>query len=212
MSLELKKLKNFPPRPGPLLLIILDGVGIGKQDASDGVFMAKTPCLDKLFKSKLFTTLKAHGTAVGMPSDDDMGNSEVGHNTLGAGRVFAQGATLVKQAIDSGKIFSTPVWNQLVTRVKTNNATFHFIGLLSDGNVHSHIDQLFSLLKRCANDGVKKVRLHVLLDGRDVYEKSASQYLSKTEELLKELNAKFHCDYRVASGGGRMVTTMDRYN
>jgi len=212
MSLELKKLKKFTGRPGPLVLIILDGVGIGKQDESDGVFMAKTPCLDKFFKSKFFTTLNAHGTAVGMPSDDDMGNSEVGHNALGAGRVFAQGATLVKQAIESGKIFSTPVWNRLVSRVKTNNSTFHFIGLLSDGNVHSHIDQLFSLVKRCANDGVKKVRLHVLLDGRDVFEKSALQYLSKTEEFLKELNTKFHCDYRIASGGGRMVVTMDRYN
>ncbi len=212
MSLELKKLKQFPARPGPLLLIILDGVGIGKQDESDGVFMAKTPCLDKLFKSKLFTTLKAHGTAVGMPSDDDMGNSEVGHNALGAGRVFAQGATLVKRAIDSGKFFSTPVWNQLVNRVKINNSTFHFIGLLSDGNVHSHIDQFFSLVKRCAQDDVKKVRIHTLLDGRDVFEKSALEYLQRTEDLLKELNAKFKCDYRIASGGGRMVTTMDRYN
>lgn len=212
MALQLKKLKNFSPRPGPLLFIILDGVGMGKRDESDGVFMADTPCLDKFFKSKLFTTLQAHGMAVGMPSDDDMGNSEVGHNALGAGRIFAQGAKLVKQAIESEKIFLTPVWNQLVDRVKNSNSTFHFIGLLSDGNVHSHIDQLFSLVKRCANDGVKKVRLHVLLDGRDVFEKSALDYIAKTEELFKELNTKFNCDYRIASGGGRMVTTMDRYN
>ena len=96
-SLELKKLSNFSGRPGPLLLIIMDGVGIGKQDDSDGVFLAKTPCLDELMKSKLYTQLKAHGTAVGMPSDDDMGNSEVGHNALGAGRVFDQGAKLVAE-------------------------------------------------------------------------------------------------------------------
>src|SRR3990167_8627358 len=99
MSFELKKLKNFSGRPGPLLLIIMDGVGIGKRDESDGVYLAKTPCLDELMKSKLYTTLKAHGTAVGMPSDEDMGNSEVGHNALGAGRIFAQGAKLVSQAI-----------------------------------------------------------------------------------------------------------------
>ena len=90
-QLSLKKLTEFHGRKGPLLLIILDGVGIGKRDASDGVFMARTPCLDRLMKSPLYTTLKAHGKAVGMPSDSDMGNSEVGHNALGAGRVFEQG-------------------------------------------------------------------------------------------------------------------------
>ena len=104
MSLELKKLSNFSGRPGPLLLIIMDGVGIGKQDDSNGVFLAKTPCLDELLKGKLYTQLKAHGTAVGMPSDDDMGNSEVGHNALGAGRVFDQGAKLAQCSIDSGAI------------------------------------------------------------------------------------------------------------
>ena len=88
MSYELKKLANFQGRPGPLLLVIMDGMGIGKHDDSDGVFLAKTPVLDELMKSKLYTTLKAHGKAVGMPSDDDMGNSEVGHNALGAGRIF----------------------------------------------------------------------------------------------------------------------------
>ncbi len=211
MSLELKKLKNFHGRRGPLLLIVMDGVGIGKRDDSDGVFMAKTPCLDELFKSKFFTTLKAHGTAVGMPSDEDMGNSEVGHNALGAGRVFAQGAKLVSEAIAQGTIFKTPLWNQLIAQAQKPRATYHFIGLLSDGNVHSHIDHLFALVKQCAAEGVRRIRLHVLLDGRDVYEKSALTYLEKTENLLSELNKKYSADFRIASGGGRMVVTMDRY-
>src|SRR5438477_12958086 len=133
MSYELKKLKNFNGRTGPLLLVILDGVGIGKQDESDAIYLAKAPCLKGLFKSKLFTTLQAHGTAVGMPSDEDMGNSEVGHNALGAGRVFAQGASLVSRAIKDGSIFKPPLWHQLVTQAKKFGQTFHFIGLLSDG-------------------------------------------------------------------------------
>jgi len=213
MSLELKKLSNFSGRPGPLLLIVMDGVGIGKQDDSDGVFLAKTPCLDELMKSKLYTPLKAHGTAVGMPSDDDMGNSEVGHNALGAGRVFDQGAKLVARSIESGAIFDSEVWKKLVEGVKADNKVFHFIGLLSDGNVHSHIDQLISLVRRCASEGVGRVCIHALLDGRDVYEKSALTYIEKIEGVLKEINDTHkNYEYRIASGGGRMITTMDRYN
>lgn len=213
MSLELKKLSNFAGRPGPLLLVIMDGVGIGKRDDSDGVFLAKTPCLDGLMKSKLYTQLKAHGTAVGMPSDDDMGNSEVGHNALGAGRVFDQGAKLAQRSIESGAIYQTPVWQKLVERVKSDNKVFHFIGLLSDGNVHSHIDQLLALVRHCAQEGVRRVCIHVLLDGRDVYEKSALTYIEKTEKVLQEINASSkNYQYCIASGGGRMVTTMDRYN
>ncbi len=212
-SLELKKLPNFSGRPGPLLLIIMDGVGIGKQDDSDGVFLAKTPCLDELLRGKLYTQLKAHGTAVGMPSDDDMGNSEVGHNALGAGRVFDQGAKLVGRSIENGTIFETEIWKKLVEGVRADNKIFHFIGLLSDGNVHSHIDQLLALVRRCAQEGVRRVCIHVLLDGRDVYEKSALSYIEKTENALKEINASHkNYEYRIASGGGRMVTTMDRYN
>lgn len=212
MSYELKKVPNFQGRPGPLLLVILDGVGLGKQDASDGVHLAKAPCLHNLFKSKLYTTLQAHGTAVGMPSDEDMGNSEVGHNALGAGRVFAQGAKLVIQAINNGSIFRTSLWHQLVEQAEKTGQTFHFVGLLSDGNVHSHIDHLFAMLRQCAKEGVKRARIHALLDGRDVYEKSALQYIEKTEQVLSELKAQYGVDYRIASGGGRMVTTMDRYN
>ena len=210
--MTLTKLEHFQGRPGPLLLIILDGVGLGKRDDSDGVFLAKTPCLDLLMEGELYTKLQAHGKAVGMPSDEDMGNSEVGHNALGAGRVFNQGASLVKTAIEDGSIFQTPLWEKLVAAPKTQDKTFHFIGLLSDGNVHAHIDHLFAMLRAAAKDGVKRARVHILLDGRDVFEKSALTYIEQTENLLAELKQAHGVDYAIASGGGRMTTTMDRYN
>ena len=116
--MKLEKNNKFNGRSGPLLLIILDGVGIGKQDESDGVFLAETPNLDKILKTNLKTKLKAHGPAVGLPTDGDMGNSEVGHNALGAGRVFAQGAKLVNKAIETGAIFESDIWKMLLPRVK----------------------------------------------------------------------------------------------
>jgi 2,3-bisphosphoglycerate-independent phosphoglycerate mutase len=213
MSLSLSKLSQFNGRPGPVLLVIMDGVGIGKRDESDAVYLAQPVNLNALMKAPLYTQLRAHGTAVGMPSDEDMGNSEVGHNALGAGRVFDQGAKLVAGSIESGAIFKTEIWNKLVGGAKASNKCFHFIGLLSDGNVHSHIEQMFALVRRCAKDGVKNVAIHGLLDGRDVYEKSALTYVEKTEALLAEINqANPGFNYRFASGGGRMVVTMDRYN
>ncbi len=210
-ALKLKKLPGFNGRSGPLLFMIMDGVGIGKHDESDGVWLANTPTLDRLWKEdKLYTQLRAHGPAVGLPSDDDMGNSEVGHNALGAGRVFAQGAKRVNLSIASGDIFEGEVWKKAVAR-GVAGGTLHFIGLLSDGNVHSHIEQLFAMLRRAAADGVKKVRVHALCDGRDVGERSALNYIRPTEALLKELSQANGFDYRIASGGGRMKVTMDRY-
>ncbi len=211
MELKLKKLENFKPRKGPVLLIIMDGIGLGKQDDSNAVFAAKTPCLDELFASELSTSLQAHGVAVGLPTDDDMGNSEVGHNALGAGRVFAQGAKRVNLAIKEGSIFTTEEWKKLVARTKGTGKTFHFIGLHSDGNVHSHVDQLYAMVNQLAALGVEKVRIHALLDGRDVPAKSALEYIAKTEEVLNKINNEKGYDYRIGSGGGRMITTMDRY-
>jgi len=211
MTLNLNKLKNFHGRKGSLLLIIMDGVGIGKKYDGNAVYKANTPVLDNLFKSKLCTQLKAHGPAVGLPSEDDMGNSEVGHNAIGAGRVFDQGAKLVNRSIKSGEIFKSEIWKNVTERGK-KNGTVHFIGLLSDGNVHSHIDQLFALINQCKQGDIPKVRLHVLLDGRDVPGKSALKYLKMTEELLATINSDPKFDYKIASGGGRMKVTMDRYN
>ncbi len=206
----LNPLTNYNAFDGPVVFVVMDGVGIGKGDAADGVARAYTPVLDGLLKEPLYTQLKAHGRAVGLPTDDDMGNSEVGHNALGAGRVFAQGAQLVNEAIASGRIFEGSAW-QSVNERAGQGGTVHFIGLLSDGNVHSHIDQLFALLDRCAADGIGRVRVHPLADGRDVGEKSVLGYLDALEKKLAECG-EGGLDYRIASGGGRMNTTMDRYN
>ncbi|NLT50865.1 MAG: 2,3-bisphosphoglycerate-independent phosphoglycerate mutase [Ignavibacteria bacterium] len=211
MELKLKKSDKFAGRKGPVLLIVMDGVGIAAPTEGNAVYKANTPVLDKLFKEKLFTKLKAHGPAVGLPSEDDMGNSEVGHNALGAGRVFAQGAKLVNNSFDSRKIFESDVWKNAVSAAKGNN-TLHFIGLLSDGNVHSHIDHLFKMIKKAAEEGAKKLRVHTLVDGRDVGEKSALEYICPLEKLLNDISAEKGYDYKIASGGGRMITTMDRYN
>ncbi len=202
-------LAGYKKFDGPVVAIVMDGVGIGSRDERDGVFVANTPVLDELFSEPLMIKLKAHGKAVGLPSDGDMGNSEVGHNALGAGRVFAQGAKLVNEALKSGTVFGGEAWQALKQRGLAGG-TIHFIGLVSDGNVHSHIDQLYTLLDRCASDGIGQVRLHVLLDGRDVDQKSALKYIEPLEEKLSALSADGR-DYRIASGGGRMVTTMDRY-
>ncbi len=196
---------------GPVVACVLDGVGIGKHDESDAVWLARTPNLDWLARHALATSLCAHGTAVGMPSDDDMGNSEVGHNALGAGRIFDQGAKLVAQAIADGRMFRGEVWQRLVDRVRESGQPLHFIGLLSDGNVHSHIDHLFAMLRHCDEEDVRAVRIHILLDGRDVPERSAPGYVDALEELLETLRRHPHRDYRIASGGGRMLVTMDRY-
>lgn len=210
MSLELARHPSFTGRPGPLLLVIADGVGVAPADPSNAVTVADTPTLDRLTGGELYTELAAHGPAVGLPSDDDMGNSEVGHNALGAGRVFAQGAKLVKQAIASGAMFESPVWGAAIERARSG--TLHLLGLHSDGNVHSHVDHLYAMLRRAADEGVLSAAVHILHDGRDVPARSALQYIDRTEAVLAEINAgddRRH--YRIASGGGRMTITMDRY-
>ncbi|MCQ2378314.1 MAG: 2,3-bisphosphoglycerate-independent phosphoglycerate mutase, partial [Victivallaceae bacterium] len=206
----LKRNPKFTPRRGPVVLAILDGVGFGKFADGDAVKQSRMPVFKKLLAECPSTRLKAHGTAVGMPSDADMGNSEVGHNAIGCGRVFSQGAKLVGEAVSSGKLFDGKTWKDAVANVTGNSSTLHFIGLFSDGNVHSHIDHLREMLRRAKNAGVKRARIHILLDGRDVPETSALEYIDPFEDFLKDLNTS-GVDYRIASGGGRMVITMDRY-
>ncbi len=196
---------------GPLVLVIMDGVGIGKYDEGDAVKSALTPHLDWLRDNAISFQLQAHGKAVGLPSDDDMGNSEVGHNAIGCGRVYEQGACLVNDAIESGALFNGEVWRDLAGNCMANGSTLHFIGLFSDGYVHSHIDHLKAMLERAKADGVCKARVHILLDGRDVPETSALKYVDPFEEYLTSLACdSFDC--RIASGGGRMKVTMDRYD
>ncbi len=189
----------------PVFCIVMDGIGLAPDTEANAVKSARTPVLDMLMSKYPTLKLKAHGTAVGLPSDDDMGNSEVGHNALGAGQVFAQGSKLVTNSIESGKMFESQSWKDVI---KGN--TMHFLGLFSDGNVHSHIDHLKAMIVRAKADGVKRVRIHILIDGRDVGETSALEYILPFEEFLAGINdASF--DAKIASGGGRMNITMDRY-
>ena len=207
---SLKKNAKMERRKGPVMLVIMDGVGYGKYEEGDGFKAALTPTLDSLMADYPTVRMKAHGTAVGLPSDDDMGNSEVGHNAIGCGRVFAQGAKLVSGSIESGKMFAGDTWKKLTSNCVDKGSTMHFIGLLSDGNVHSHIDHLKKMIEKAKDDGVKTVRIHALLDGRDVGETSALDYFDPFEEFCSELSSDGF-SARIASGGGRMVITMDRY-
>ena len=194
----------------PVVLVVMDGVGETPEELGNMVKKATTPTLNELKETCPWQIIKAHGTAVGLPSDDDMGNSEVGHNALGCGQIYSQGAKLVNESIESGKIYTSDAWKNLVSDLKDNGATLHFIGLLSDGNVHSNISHLIAMLKEAKKEGVKRVRCHILLDGRDVPATSALEYVQELEDVLSSLNdADF--DGKIASGGGRMTITMDRY-
>ncbi len=211
MVKPLEKNPAWQGRRGPVVLVIMDGVGYGSYAEGDAVQAADMRHFRALEAKCPATKLKAHGTAVGLPSDEDMGNSEVGHNAIGCGRVFAQGARLVNQSIESGSMFEGEVWKNLVGNVKSNSSTLHFIGLFSDGNVHSHIAHLKAMLERARQEGVTRVRIHILLDGRDVGSQSALDYVLPFEQFLATLR-ETGVDYRIASGGGRQYITMDRYN
>jgi len=207
--MPLRRHSKFQGPKGPVLLVVMDGIGRGAGDEADAVKIASTPTLDRLWAPGVRCELRAHGKAVGLPSDDDMGNSEVGHNALGAGKIYAQGALLVGRAIASGALFDGPTWQQVIARGKQGGAV-HFLGLLSDGNVHSHLDHLEAMLGAAAKAGCKKLYVHALLDGRDVPPTSALEYVDRTERFLAGLRNS-GCDARIVSGGGRMKITMDRY-
>jgi 2,3-bisphosphoglycerate-independent phosphoglycerate mutase len=206
----LPKLQNFPGVDGPVVSVVIDGYGLAKSDIGSAIANARKPVLDRLFANYPNVRLLAHGKAVGMPSDDDMGNSEVGHNAIGAGQVYAQGAALVADAIAAGTIWAGQAWREIVAGARAGRGVIHFLGLFSDGNVHSHIDHLKALVARAKAEGIATVRVHVLLDGRDVPETSALDYVEPFEEFLASLNDGGF-DARIASGGGRQNITMDRY-
>lgn len=213
---HLDEIKSFKGRPGPLLLIIMDGIGLGSDNDGNAVYLAKPETLWKLtrrcLERNLYCSLKAHGPAVGLLSEKDMGNSEVGHNALGAGQIYDQGAKLVDSSIRRGAIFESDIWKNLIRKVLAKKSAVHLIGLLSDGNVHSNISQLFGLLEGLAKSYVRRVRVHILTDGRDVPAHSALDYIHTLEIKLSEINQKSSSfDYAIASGGGRMQVTMDRY-
>ncbi|MCL2451441.1 2,3-bisphosphoglycerate-independent phosphoglycerate mutase, partial [Candidatus Saccharibacteria bacterium] len=220
---------------GPVILVVMDGYGLSDNENGNAIMAAHKPTLDRISAEYPMQKLKASGTAVGLPSDSDIGNSEVGHNAMGAGRIYAQGARLVNEAIESGAMFKGKVWQELIDNAKKNH-TLHFVGLLSDGNVHSNINHLFAMLDEAAREGVQKVRVHILLDGRDVEPQSALKYIDELEKKLTEINSKtchselvsestinpdetlkrvqgdnLPFDYQIADGGGRQQITMDRY-
>jgi len=206
------KLADHPklPKGKQVAVVVLDGWGEANPDQYNCIYIAETPTMDSLKNGKpeRWTLVKAHGTAVGLPSDDDMGNSEVGHNALGAGRIFAQGAKLVDLALASGKLYEGEGFKYIKECFDQN--TLHLIGLCSDGGVHSRLDQVQLLLKGASEHGAKRIRVHILTDGRDVLDGSSIGFVETLEKDLAELRAK-GVDARIASGGGRMYVTMDRY-
>ncbi len=206
----LRKLTNFKGYKGPVVVIVMDGVGISENTEGNAIYSAYTPNLDNLLKQYPHNFINAHGTAVGLPSDDDMGNSEVGHNAMGAGQIYSQGAMLVNEAISTGKMFEGSTWKQVTGNVQMHDSTLHFLGLFSDGNVHSHIAHLKDMIVKAKEQGIERVRIHILLDGRDVGETSALEYITPFEEFLSGVNSQ-DFDAKIASGGGRMQITMDRY-
>lgn len=193
----------------PLINIILDGFGIGKADESNAIFLASTPFIDHLGTKYANTALFTHGKHAGLPGEKDLGGSEVGHLTMGAGTIISQGPTLITNAIKDGSFFQSPALIDALENAKSG--ALHLIGLLSDGNVHSHIDHFIAVIQEAARKGVQNCRIHALLDGRDVGVQSAEIYVEQLEAVFKEvLSAHPTWDYSFASGGGREVITMDR--
>lgn len=189
-----------------IVLVIMDGVGLTDKKEGNAFYNARTPNIDKLMNNMI--PIHAHGTYVGLPDDSEMGNSEVGHNAMGCGRIYSQGSKLVNDAISSGSLFNGKTWKEIIEYAK--GYKLHFIGLLSDGGVHSHINHLLRMIEESKKNGITDVCIHILLDGRDVPETSALEYVQMLENKLQELNDD-HFHGRIASGGGRMVITMDRY-
>jgi 2,3-bisphosphoglycerate-independent phosphoglycerate mutase len=207
-NMQLAPHPTIPKPDGPVMVCILDGWGVNVEDQYNAVFTASTPATDKLRAVPgRYRTVKAHGTAVGLPSDADMGNSEVGHNALGSGQVVDQGARLVDLALSTGQMFDGAGW-KLISGAFADH-TVHFIGLLSDGGVHSRYDQLLGCIRGAVERGAKRIRVHVLTDGRDVPDGSSATFVAQLQDDLAALSDK--CDAKIASGGGRMNITMDRY-
>ncbi|KAH6756925.1 Phosphoglycerate mutase [Perilla frutescens var. hirtella] len=206
------KLNDHPklPKGKTVAMVVLDGWGEANANQYNCIHIAETPTMDSLKKGapEKWRLVRAHGKAVGLPTEDDMGNSEVGHNALGAGRIFAQGAKLVDIALETGKIYEGEGFKYIKESFETG--TVHLIGLLSDGGVHSRINQLQLLLKGLSERGAKRIRVHILTDGRDVLDGSSVGFVETLESDLSKLREK-GIDAQIASGGGRMYVTMDRY-
>lgn len=192
---------------GPVVLVIMDGVGLREETEGNAVKQAHLETLNELMRKYPTAKLGAAGKYVGIP-DGDMGNSEVGHNAMGAGEIVLQRSAAVENDVNTGKIFETQTWHDIVERIHQNDSTLHFMGIFSDGNVHSNIAHLEKMMIQAQKDGIEHIRVHALIDGRDVPKQSEPKYIQRFEKLVHELGDP---DYRIASGGGRMVITCDRY-
>lgn len=182
----------------PVVLCIMDGFGIRDTQEGNAIYTAKTPNLDKFFSENPFTTIGASGLDVGLP-DGQMGNSEVGHTNIGAGRVVYQMLVKITKDIEEGKFFDIEVLKNAIENCKRNDSALHLIGLLSDGGVHSHIDHLYGLLKMAKKNDLKKVYVHCLMDGRDVSTTSGIGFIKDLQDKMLEL------------GVGKIASVMGRY-
>lgn len=185
-------------RPKPLALIILDGFGLRDDVVGNAVVQANKPNYDKLWSEYPHTSIGASGLSVGLP-DGQMGNSEVGHLNIGAGRVVYQELTRVSKSIEEGTFFENEVFLSAIKYAKENNKKLHLYGLLSDGGVHSHIEHLFALLELAKKEEVPEVYVHAFLDGRDVSPDSAVNYIKQLQDKMDEL------------GVGKLATVQGRY-
>lgn len=187
------------------LLVILDGWGYREETKDNAVASARTPNFDKYWQQFPHTLLQASGLAVGLP-EGQMGNSEIGHTTIGAGRAIDTDLVRIKKSIQSGEFEKNPVFLSLFDHVKKNNSTLHVQGLLGDGGVHAHSDHLFAFLRAAKKSNIKKVAIHLFTDGRDTPPQSAAKYIRELEEVLKEIPMAF-----IATVSGRFFA-MDRDN
>ncbi len=192
---------------GPIVLVVMDGVGLTRETIGNAVRQARTEFLDRAIVNYLNIPLLASGEAVGI-EPNTMGNSEVGHNALGAGQIVKQGIAHYNEAFTSGKIWESKDWQACIDNVLKNNSTLHFSGIFSDGKVHSDINHLAEMIKKAHSMGVKKIRIHCVFDGRDVAPQSEPKYIQLFENFFKQFPG---CDYKIASGGGRMIAVADRY-
>ncbi|MBQ3352992.1 phosphoglycerate mutase (2,3-diphosphoglycerate-independent) [Candidatus Saccharibacteria bacterium] len=211
---------------GPVVLAVLDGVGLAVYGPGNAVSKAYTPFLGYAAKNYLHVALDASGEQVGLLSGQ-MGNSEVGHNTMGAGRAVKQGIAKINEAFNTGEIFDSEAWQGAITRVldRTNvsmldkkyiswynegmdQRTLHFAGIFSDGGVHSHISHLEQMVAEAYREGVRRMRVHAIFDGRDVPPQSEPLFIQRFENFASQFA---DADIKIASGGGRMTTVADRY-
>ncbi|MFZ3384935.1 MAG: 2,3-bisphosphoglycerate-independent phosphoglycerate mutase, partial [Candidatus Methanoperedens sp.] len=174
----------------PVLLMILDGFGLSEKKEGNAVAAAKTPNIDRLFSTFPHSTLEASGMSVGLP-EGQMGNSEVGHLNIGAGRIVYQDLTRITKSIKDGDFFNNQILIDAIENVKTKGSSLHLSGLLSDGGVHSHNTHLYALLEMAKKHGIRNVFVHTFLDGRDVPPKSALTYIADAQIKMKELGGEF---------------------